>query len=63
MTNKLGLAWLKHFNAHIKSRTIRLVYLLILDGYKSYNSKEFKDYYRDNKIVTLCMPLHLLYLL
>jgi hypothetical protein len=63
MTNKLGLAWLKHFNAYTKSRTIRSVRLLILDGYESYNSKEFKDYYRDNKIITLCMPLHLLYLL
>jgi hypothetical protein len=39
------------------------VRLLILDGYESYNSKEFKDYCRDNKIVTLCMPLYLLYLL
>jgi hypothetical protein len=39
------------------------VRLLILDSYKSYNSKEFKDYCRDNKIVTLCMPLYLLHLL
>jgi hypothetical protein len=37
--------------------------LLILDGYKSYNSKEFKDYCRDNKIVTLCMPLYSSHLL
>jgi hypothetical protein len=63
MTNELGLAWLKHFDAYTKSRTVRLVRLLILDGYESYNSKEFKDYCRDNKIVTLCIPLHLLYLL
>jgi hypothetical protein len=59
----LGLAWLKHFDAHTKSRTIGSVRLLILDGYKSHNSKEFKDYCRDNKIVTLCMPLHSLHLL
>jgi hypothetical protein len=39
------------------------VRLLILDSHESYNSKEFKDYCRDNKIVTLCMPLHLLHLL
>jgi hypothetical protein len=63
ITNELGLAWLKHFDAYTKSRTVGLVRLLILDGYESYNSKEFKDYCRDNKIVTLCMPLHLLYLL
>jgi hypothetical protein len=63
MTNKLGLAWLKHFNAYTKSRTVRLVRLLILDSYKSYNSKEFKNYCRNNKIVTLYMPPHLLHLL
>jgi hypothetical protein len=39
------------------------VRLLILDSYKSHNSKEFKDYCRDNKIITLCMPPHSSHLL
>jgi hypothetical protein len=62
-TNELGLAWLKHFDAHTKSRTVRLVRLLILDGYESHNLKEFKKYCEDNKIVTLCMPPHSSHLL
>jgi hypothetical protein len=62
-TNKLGLAWLKHFNAHTKSRTVGTVRLLILDGHESHNSKEFKDYCQDNKIITLCMPPHSSHLL
>jgi hypothetical protein len=40
-TNKLGVEWLKHFNAHIKTRTIGARRLLILNGHKSYNSLEF----------------------
>jgi hypothetical protein len=62
-TNMLGLAWLKHFDTHTKTRTIGLVRLLILDGHESHNSKEFKKYCKDNKIVTLCMPPHSSHLL
>jgi hypothetical protein len=32
--------------------------LLILDGYKSYLNQEFKDYYIEHKILTLCIPPH-----
>jgi hypothetical protein len=62
-TNELGLAWLKHFDAYTKTRTIGLVRLLILDGHESHNSTEFNKYCKDNKIVTLCMPPHSSHLL
>jgi hypothetical protein len=32
--------------------------LLILDGYKSHVSQDFKDYCLKNKILTICMPPH-----
>ncbi|KAF1928250.1 uncharacterized protein M421DRAFT_27168, partial [Didymella exigua CBS 183.55] len=54
---------LKHFNASIKERTISAYCLLIINSYKSYNSVEFKEYCVEHKIITLCMPLHLLHLL
>jgi len=34
--NKLGVEWLKHFNAYTKNRSIGARRLLILDGYESY---------------------------
>ncbi|KAJ8113466.1 hypothetical protein OPT61_g4409 [Boeremia exigua] len=40
-TNKLGVEWLKHFNAHTEARTVGACCLLILDGHESYNSLEF----------------------
>ena len=62
-TNALGLAWLKHFDAHTKTRTVGTVRLLILDGHESHNSQDFKDYCKNNNIVTLCMPPHSSHLL
>ena len=62
-TNKLGLKWLKHFNAHSKGRTVRTHRLLIIDGHKSHESLEFQQYCKDNKIVALCMPPHSSHLL
>ena len=37
--------------------------LLFIDGYESYNLLDFQKYCKDNKIVTLCMPLHSSHLL
>jgi hypothetical protein len=54
----LGLEWLKHFNAHIKTRQVGVYRLLILDGYKSHLNQDFKDYCFEQKILTLCMPPH-----
>ena len=62
-TNKLGLQWLKHFDAHTKSRTVGEYRLLILDGHESHDSIEFQQYCKDNKIITLCMPPHSSHLL
>jgi hypothetical protein len=60
--NALGLEWLKHFDAHTKTRKVGVYRLLILDGYKSYLNQDFKDYCLENKILTLCMPSYLLYI-
>jgi hypothetical protein len=62
-TNKLGLEWLKHFNAHTKERTVGTYRLLVIDGHESHDSLEFQQYCRDNKIITLCMPPHSSHLL
>jgi DDE superfamily endonuclease len=62
-TNKLSVAWIKHFNVYTE-RGIRGTYrLLILDGHKSHSSVEFEEYCKENKIVCLCMPPHSLHLL
>lgn len=39
--NELGIAWLKHFNAHTKTRTVGLHRLLIIDGHESHNLLDF----------------------
>ena len=62
-TNELGLKWLKHFDAHTKERTVRVYRLLIVDGHESHNNYEFHKYCKEQKIIVLCMPLHLLHLL
>jgi hypothetical protein len=57
-TNELGVEWLKHFNAHTKSRTVGTHRLLIIDGHESHNSQDFQDLCRENRIIALCMPPH-----
>lgn len=37
--------------------------LLIINSYKSYKSLAFQDLCKENKIITLCMPAHLSYIL
>jgi hypothetical protein len=44
--NTLGLEWLKHFDAHTKTRQVGVYRLLILDGHESHLNQ------------TLCMPPH-----
>jgi len=62
-TNKLGLDWLKHFDAHTKERTVGSHRLLVIDGHKSHDSLDFQQYCKDNKIITVCMPPHSSHLL
>ena len=52
-----------YFNAYIKTRQIERYQLLILDSYKSYLNQNFKDYYLENKILTLYILPYLLYIL
>ena len=61
--NKLGVDWLKHFNAYTKARTVGARRLLILDGHESHHSLEFQDLCKENNIYTLCMPPHSSHLL
>jgi hypothetical protein len=56
--NALGLEWLKHFDAHTKTRQVGVYRLLILDGHESHLNQDFKDYCLVRKILTLCMPAH-----
>jgi hypothetical protein len=62
-TNKLGVEWLKHFDAHTKARTIGARRLLILDGHESHQSLEFQELCKESDIYTLCMPPHSSHLL
>ena len=62
-TNELGLEWLKHFDKHTKSCTVGTVYLLIIDGHESHNLLEFQQYFKNNKVIALCMPPHSSHLL
>ena len=39
--NELGVAWLKHFNAHTMSRQVGRHRLLVIDGHESHKSLEF----------------------
>ena len=55
-TNKLGLDWLKHFDAYTKERTVGSHRLLVIDGHESHDSLDFQQYCKDNKIITVCMP-------
>jgi hypothetical protein len=59
----LGLEWLKHFDAYIKIRQIRVYQLLILDSHKSYLNQDFKDYCFEQKILTLYILPYLLHIL
>jgi hypothetical protein len=61
--NDVGLAWLKHFDAHTKASSAGAYRLLIIDGHESHCSIEFQDYCKENKIITLCMPPHSSHLL
>jgi hypothetical protein len=56
--NRLGLEWLKHFDAFTKTRQVGRYRLLVLDGHESHTSQDFKDYCLEHKILTLCMPSH-----
>jgi hypothetical protein len=61
--NKLGVEWLRHFNAHTQTRTIGARRLLILDGHESHNSLEFQELCKESNIYTLRMPPHSSHLL
>jgi hypothetical protein len=56
--NELGVEWLKHFNAHTKTRVVGARRLLVLDGHESHHSLEFQELCKENNIYTLCMPPH-----
>ena len=59
-TNEIGVAWLKHFIEQIKGRRVGSHVLLLIDGHESHKSLTFQDLCEENKIITLCMPPHLI---
>jgi hypothetical protein len=61
--NELGVEWLKHFNAHTRTRNVGARRLLVLDGHESHHSLEFQELCKENNIYTLCMPPHSSHLL
>ena len=61
--NELGVAWIKHFDAHTKTRVVGTRRLLILDGHESHHSLEFQEFCKEKNIYTLCMPPHSSHLL
>ena len=58
-TNKLGFKQLKHFNRYIAPYIIGVYYLLILNSYSSYTATKFDQYYIENKIISLYMPMYI----
>jgi hypothetical protein len=36
--------------------------MLVLDGHESHVNAEFEDYYKENNIITICLPSHSLHL-
>jgi hypothetical protein len=61
--NELGVEWLKHFNAHTKTRVVGARRLLVLHGHESHHFLEFQELCKENNIYTLCMPPHSSHLL
>jgi hypothetical protein len=61
--NALGLEWLKHFNKYTRDRVVGTYRLLILDGHGSHLTPEFETFYKENRIITLCIPPHTSHLL
>ena len=63
INNQISLDQVKHFNKHLCSYIIGVKCLFILNRYKSYYLARFKEYYKENNIITLYIPLYLSYLL
>jgi hypothetical protein len=51
-----GFEWLQHFHRHIEARIKGVYRLLIIDGHDSHNTIKFRDFCKNHKIITLCMP-------
>ena len=62
-SNELAIAWLKHFNAHTKARSVGSYRLLIVDGHESHQSFEFHKFCKQEKIIILCIPSYSSYIL
>jgi len=61
--DELGLQWLKKLFGPNTDCTTGKYRLLILDGHRSYITAGFDQYYIQNLIIVLCMPLYSFYLL
>ena len=59
--NMLLIDWLKHFNLKTAHRQISVYRLFIFDGFGSYLTKKFIEYYNTNKIISFSLLTYLSY--
>src|SRR6202000_723660 len=62
-SNEIEFEWIQHFNKYTKYCTKGKHRLLILDGYESHTSAQFRQYCKEHEIIPLCMPPHSSHLL
>ena len=60
--NETGLDWLKHFDKYTKPFRQGGYRILVLDRHESHDSVVFQDYYKENNIITLCLPAYSSYI-
>ena len=58
ITDKIGLDWLKKFDADTKPTEVAKYCLLLLDGHRSHYNLHFCEYAWDNKIILVSYPAH-----
>ena len=63
INNEMDLDWIKYFNIYIKSCSIGIYWMLIINGHRSHMSVEFNDYCKFNNIIIVNMPVYSSYLL
>ena len=63
INNQISLDQVRHFNKYLYTCITGIKCLLVLNKYKSYYLVKFKDYYKENNIIILYIPLYISYLL
>ncbi|KAF1993088.1 DDE-domain-containing protein, partial [Amniculicola lignicola CBS 123094] len=61
--NSLTLNWLKHFEKITRRRQVGTWQLLLINGHRSYNTKQFAEFTEKHKIQLFTLPPHTTYIL